>query len=56
MFKVSELKVGGGKGEIKIILGKEETGTVFFEYTLKELKQNKQLQLTKIRCDMVKKT
>lgn len=56
MIRVSELKIGGGKGEVKTVLGKEETGTIFFEYTLKDLKQNKHLMLSKIRCDMVRKT
>lgn len=48
--------MGNGKAEVKTVQGKDETGTISFEYTLKELKTNKHLLLTKIRCDLVRKT
>lgn len=55
-MKVSELKLGGGRGEVRLVHGKDETGTLSFDYTLKELRQNKHLMLSRIRCELVRKT
>ena len=56
-MKVVDLKVGqGGKGEVKLFLGKEETGTITYEYTLKDHKDDKSLVSSNIKCSFVKKT
>jgi 1-deoxy-D-xylulose 5-phosphate reductoisomerase len=55
-MKVSELKLGSGKAEIKVLLKNEETGVISFEYNLKDLKANKQIALLNIKCSLVKKT